>query len=112
MNAEIKKQWIEALKSGDYQQGKSVLRQNTTNGVYHCCLGVLCELHAKATNTKWTADNRYCHQEFILPREVMAWSHLPEANPEVGIEAGLSLADCNDKGVSFTKIADIIEEKL
>lgn len=37
MNAELKAKWVEALRSGEYQQGKKRLKHM---GRY-CCLGVL-----------------------------------------------------------------------
>lgn len=40
MKPEIKKRWIEALRSGKYNQGKGYLCKDDS----YCCLGVLCEL--------------------------------------------------------------------
>lgn len=40
MNAALKAKWVDALRSGDYQQGEMFLRRDGK----HCCLGVLCEL--------------------------------------------------------------------
>lgn len=37
-----KTKWVNALRSGEYQQGKAVLH-NPTQDTY-CCLGVLCEV--------------------------------------------------------------------
>lgn len=41
MNAEIKTKWLEALRSGRYQQAESELKDD--KGCF-CCLGVLCEV--------------------------------------------------------------------
>jgi hypothetical protein len=49
MNSEIKKAWVEALRSGEYEQGFGAL--NIT-GKY-CCLGVLCDLAAKRGMGEW-----------------------------------------------------------
>ena len=40
MKPEIKKQWVQALRSGEYKQGRGQLKQGAT----FCCLGVLCDL--------------------------------------------------------------------
>lgn len=40
MNALVKKKWLEALRSGEYQQTKGHLK----DAEGHCCLGVLCEI--------------------------------------------------------------------
>ena len=43
--SEIKKKWVEALRSGDYKQGKTCLKQIDFDGeTRHCCLGVLAEI--------------------------------------------------------------------
>lgn len=40
MNQEIKKQWVEALRSGKYEQGQGRLDYEGKQ----CCLGVLCKI--------------------------------------------------------------------
>lgn len=40
MDAALKATWVEALRSGEYEQGELYLRKDGR----HCCLGVLCEL--------------------------------------------------------------------
>jgi hypothetical protein len=54
MNKTIAKMWIDALRSGEYTQGKFVLR-NITQDTW-CCLGVLCDLYQKN-----------CEKELVLP---------------------------------------------
>lgn len=39
MTRKIKNEWVKALRSGDYEQGESVLYDKQTNS--YCCLGVL-----------------------------------------------------------------------
>lgn len=56
MDATIAKMWIDALRSGEYKQGKYVLR-NVTKDTW-CCLGVLCDLYQKN-----------CEEGFVLPTE-------------------------------------------
>lgn len=41
MKADLKAKWLEALRSGKYEQGSGVLRDNADR---FCCLGVLCDL--------------------------------------------------------------------
>lgn len=41
MKKELKQKWVEALRSGKYEQGKGVLRTFTDR---FCCLGVLCDV--------------------------------------------------------------------
>lgn len=37
------KKWVQALRSGEYKQGKDALRDNDK----FCCLGVACEVYKK-----------------------------------------------------------------
>lgn len=45
MDPAIKQQWITALRSGSYRQGRAVLRELTLSDLpNYCCLGVLLEI--------------------------------------------------------------------
>jgi hypothetical protein len=105
--------WIKALLSGEYKQGRHALLED---GRY-CCLGVLCELAkqdgvrvskkpGRGSDTRVAFGGRYGY----LPAAVVQWSGLPNGTGSIG--ADLSLADCNDTGQSFKRIADIIEKHL
>ena len=115
MKPEIKAQWIEALRSGEYKQTKGELR--TPNG--YCCLGVLTDLYLKKHNDEWEYNER-CNQylyldcRFGLPEEVMVWADLYESDPYVYTDdTDHTLAHYNDnKDYSFEQIADLIEENL
>ena len=104
MNKEIKTKWLEALRSGEYEQVQC--RLHTNRG--YCCLGVLCDI----LGVKWEkSDNA-----FRLPD---GWLGTP--SPEVISEARLpirwyELAEMNDGGhvgfdgeQPFSVIADFIE---
>lgn len=120
MNEEIKGNWVSALKSGDYTQGDGHLKR----GDKYCCLGVLCDLAAKAgvvetdehvyDGTFYRAVNDpYDGSTLVLPEAVMEWAGLDSRNPVVDTEDGQeSLADLNDGEVPFSEIADIIDEQL
>ena len=136
MNQEIKAKWVNALRSGDYEQGQGALKN--PNGQY-CCLGVLCDLYDKhrmeefGAESSWTVDtvslNEYIsvldHSEVgVPPNEVVDWAGLPDNNPEVLVdledEVGgetyqyeLPIAELNDdQGLTFNELADLIEEQL
>lgn len=48
LHPEIKTKWLEALRSGEYKQGRSLLHYKTDEGEdCFCCLGVLCDIAAK-----------------------------------------------------------------
>lgn len=46
MSPELKTRWLEALRSGEYKQGRAYLRKDDK----FCCLGVLCDL---IDSTQW-----------------------------------------------------------
>jgi hypothetical protein len=125
MNAEIRKRWTDALRSGEYQQGEGFLYVDGT----FCCLGVLCDLHSKETGTKWERYNlhsdepddkcvkTYYDTDSYLPPEVRDWADLPtDIGQQFGRDAayntedGISnLIELNDGGIPFTEIANVIE---
>lgn len=117
MNPEIKAKWLEALRSGEYKQGKGALVEVKGDERFYCCLGVLCDLAAKEGVTR-EADggtlgvgfmDRGAVEHGILPLRVQEWAGLAGPNPVVRGEA---LAVRNDQGESFDEIADVIEERL
>lgn len=106
MTPELKKRWVDALRSGMYEQGQKTLRSPSNR---FCCLGVLCDVVAPE---EWQApdDNR-----------PMGFSHMQgKSMPSDGFlssidmpwhEAG-KLARMNDDGKGFLTIAEYIEANL
>jgi len=126
MKSEIKTLWVEALRSGLYKQGYSRLITADPSGreaSRFCCLGVLCNLHAKANpriESNSLDPHSYLGSVATLPWEVYVWSGLDSNNPIVKAppedkDSGClkTLAEINDSGkFDFIKIASIIEEQL
>ena len=120
MNRDIRDLWAEALRSGRYEQTTGQLAGGTQGVPRFCCLGVLCDLHSSVTHHDWQGDT-YLGEDCLLPGMVAKWAGLCDGQilgdgsttVEVRHEGGdTTLADLNDKGVSFMDIADIIEEEL
>lgn len=102
MDADIKKKWIEALRSGKYKQGIGFLNNN---GKY-CCLGVLCEAMGVVGDPTVDGIVGYGGCFKVL-------------NPDVLRKSGLRHVECDDliemndtERQPFTKIADYIEENI
>lgn len=116
MYKEIKKQWVDALRSGEYEQGRFRLRNPDTNKF--CCLGVLCNLHAQAhpeIASQQTDPGRYMGSSEYLPKEVMQWAGFSVGAPEVVMweEHARTLSSLNDgHALDFLEIAKLIEEQL
>ena len=109
----IKKLWVKALRSGDYIQGIGKLLGGTYNNPEHCCLAVLCDLHAKETDTIWNGDQYLC-ESYVLCSEVIEWAGLTEyQGDEVTIDdRRCTLTNHNDAGRTYEQIATAIEEQL
>lgn len=140
LKANVKRAWLKALRSGDYKQGKEVLRykrhlQPSDSEYRYCCLGILCDLAAKAGVVIWEGDNvvgsveniRYV-AETTLPYPVYVWAFRNGAkfddddisDPKIVYDgksttlAGLNDGD-TDNGIgpqSFDSIAQVIEDRL
>jgi hypothetical protein len=116
MNQEVKAKWLAALRSGEYKQSRGLLRNFVDR---YCCLGVLCDLHAKATGGHWKFG-RYHESLTSLPYDVAKWAELPlptEGWVTCDVNVGAvgqtrSLMAMNDTGSTFTEIADKIEAYL
>jgi hypothetical protein len=108
MNPTIKKQWLEALRSGKYQQGKGRLRMKHSGVDRFCCLGVLCDLLEPAG---WVLHPNN-------PEVFLSGIHEGYPQDKVRDKAGIerdqcqTLAAMNDSGKSFEEIAQTIENTL
>ena len=94
----LHEEWIEALRSGEYQQGRRYLKK----GDNYCCLGVLCELADEPEEVKGV---------YTLFGDKLSFPS-PELLHKVGLEIKMAkrLTELNDFGVSFGAIADELEE--
>lgn len=132
MDQEKKALWVEALRSGHYQQGTGNLHSVKDNEHFYCCLGVLCELAdmdgVSLRKSDYPRDSITSGHTIILtyngyddfpPREVQDWAGLDSPNP--GTEEityvdnqamKVTLSWLNDNGKTFSEIADIIERDL
>ncbi len=113
MNTVAKERLLHALKSGNYKEGKGVLR--TTNNEY-CCLGVACDITKQETELDWNfideeqEEDTYTHWEFYnneeyMPRKVAEyWGIDPETQKH--------LASLNDSNDNWDKVIEYIEKEL
>jgi hypothetical protein len=117
--------WLKALRGQLPTKYKKVTRslcKVTSTGKVkgHCCLGVLCDLAAKAGiinmpdfEGDFAYDVWYDGSVGDLSDTVVQWAGLNGSFGEFVNSRGtkVSLADYNDNGKSFKQIADIIESK-
>lgn len=108
MNAEIKQQWTQALRSGTYQQVCGSLHDD----VGFCVIGVLCDLHRQWMGGEWKKLRpgmrwyAYEGQSGHLPTCVREWASI-SIDDYIG---GVMLR--NDAGKPFDQLADYIDANL
>jgi hypothetical protein len=111
MDQQVKKLWLEALRSGEYMQTTGELR----NGAGFCCLGVLCDLHAKQTGKGHWKDDAYfsasAGDSGVPVDAVRDWAGLPTNEGHIWDDKHC-LSELNDAGADFDLIAAIIEHEL
>lgn len=127
-----RKAWIEALRSGNYEQGHAALHTLIGGKHAYCCLGVACEIAGvptgegkfrvaaqsvagEDTQLFWYGASGTDANEQVLPLDAMAWLGLRTCNPTIAFPEGhphypgRSVATLNDEGETFAYIADAIE---
>lgn len=107
---QLRQKWLEALRSGEYQQTKHKL----FDGVGYCCLGVLCKvagLEPVLKDGEYYFSGNSEHLSDFLTTEIGLKSARGDFNNFIlyNAKAASSLTSLNDAGMSFTKIADFIE---
>ncbi len=117
--------WVEALRSGEYQQGTGSLRHTDFGDArtFYCCLGVACDIAVKAGIGGWIDDNGFHHYavDGRVPSQKFWGILTPEAANLFGVSVKGDLTeplnDCdalsslNDRGLAtFEEIADLIEQ--
>ena len=130
------KEWVKALRSGEYQQGRGCLRSRDDK---FCCLGVLCDLtNRKEWEVVFEEDDYYAilDEENVLPKNILSFLDLEEREPNFKISLEnpklieileenykkedrintwgyYSLTELNDTWkLNFSQIADILEEEF
>jgi hypothetical protein len=114
MDPDVKREWLKALRSGKYRRAQGKLK----DGAGYCCLGVLCvtmgwEFDPEDGELDWGQKLQAGLTEDTMSALVrLNDGTLHEASDEVKAIAGNVKGYRKDKGASFTRIANLIEEKL
>ena len=111
MNPEAKAKIVDALRSGNYKQGKTYLR---TSDDCFCVWGVISDVSG-ASAWAWDKD-KDAHYDFgycVPAKSVQDWVGMDWSDAAVTIDGiAVTLSVHNDRGASFEKIADAIEQQL
>lgn len=107
----LKAQWVQALRSRTYQQGRRALRDPRVPDRY-CCLGVLCDLQPG----EWVANPAGWYRQLpdgpSLTPDSLAVPGLTRSYGAPNSDAADALIAMNDGGADFAAIADWIEANL
>jgi hypothetical protein len=111
MEASLKQKWIDALRSGEYEQGKQYLKSMDNK---FCCLGVLCDI---IDNKKWEtfekANSAKSFYPFTYEGYTGTLSNDMLKTTKINIVKMRFLMDMNDvHDKTFAEIADYIEANL
>lgn len=110
---DFKKRWLEALRSGQYEQGKNFLQDKDK----YCCLGVACRINHPNFNFDKiglvaqydSANDGFTFEDITIP-DILKGSYDrkdKDYSPTVK-----NLVDMNDSGITFNEIAEWIERNL
>lgn len=112
MDAKLKAKWLRALRGGQYRQAKGRLANKT--GTAFCCLGVLADIQGCLWKDRANSAGE------LLPVNPKGGNIIGDGVIESPVfDGGLTnetqrlLASMNDqKGTSFRRLADYIEQNL
>lgn len=130
MNPERKAMLLTALRSGKYDQAKSLLRRENIDGTFsYCCLGVACDISGLAEWERLGSAGIYQGQSGFPDQGLLEWYGFPAARLHTEapitdslrekfghlssswyLSRRLELTELNDcYGWTFDEIADLIE---
>ncbi len=128
MDRKLVKQWVAALRSGKYKQGQGKLRTvaQGEEAPRYCCLGVLCELIKGSDGWKPETNQFTGNTDYRPPHATKGTTGMPSDRmcKELGLnkrhdgiptsfdDVRSFLADKNDSGWGFKRIANWIEKNL
>lgn len=132
LNKKLMQEWVDALRSGRYEQGHKVL--SNRDGEF-CCLGVLCDIqgmsHPPTAVMPPLEAVQALGKGWIKLPEGMGWSQglgsvevrkdtvvslFPEKAEPIGLKEKRSpdrigVQHLNDRGFTFAQIADCLEKE-
>lgn len=106
MNAAIKAELVERLRSGKYIQGKEKLATKEGDDTLYCCLGVLCEIAVERGIINRIEQDVECwdceNPDACIPKVEVHYDHTYDATlPEKVVNwAGIESVDIDDRSAS------------
>jgi len=104
----FKEKWLKALRSGGYEQGRTVLHSNKDNT--YCCLGVACDISGIDNETMDRNTSIPSNSDFKNVPYIITSSHVSNISNElIGKNDGMGKYI---RPLSFKQIANWIECNL
>ncbi len=104
----FKNKWLKALRSGEFQQGKTYLENKLDDdSSSYCCIGVACRImhpNKKLKGFGWINSDLGRLRDLKVPKMLHG-----DGSENVLVA---KLANMNDSGKSFKVIANFIEKNL
>lgn len=105
---ELRKKWVEALRSGEYKQGRICLCNNNR----YCCLGVLCDVAGADFIVYQHSSGVRQYEGFCSQLSTRLMERVGLSTPFGSFGYRKSLIELNDRDKkTFKEIADIIESE-
>ena len=111
MKKELKDNWVKALRSGEYKQGRGQLCMDEK----YCCLGVLCEVYGLTGRLEGLNNNE---RSYLMPGGVEGDYRQIYSIPDTSVfgldrSIACTLVNMNDDQCrNFTEIAEYIEDHV
>ena len=117
MNNQLIRDWIDALRSGKYKQGRARLRSTQPGGDAYCCLGVFCDIHPDLEWKDYTIEDKgdaKCSRKKIDCEHIAVTALHHDIREQLITELGQEvLIGMNDRHkATFDEIADYLEKQL
>lgn len=111
MPKELSDKWLNALRSGKYQQGQDKLHQERNGQHYYCCLGVL-QMEVLGCTSPTPNKEEVCSIGVLREKGITFYDQGEIAGDPFLESLGESASDANDHGRTFTEIADALEQEI
>jgi hypothetical protein len=121
MNPVAKQLWLAELRNPENKQIRNQLRKIVDGKPCYCAMGLLIKAYENGTGKKVRAENIYMQGNYLLndskESSILDWAGLSDISivfgPSIDVDGAIAMvADLNDTGSDFAKLADAIEAQL
>lgn len=90
--------WVKALRSGQYKQGRELLKQtDDSNVTTYCCLGVACEIGLTKSKRSVDFSNKLVFNSFLAVKTQQKFAAMNDGEGETSPKTFKQIADYIEK---------------